>query len=61
VSKAIQQKELERTVSVVGAAIDKSAIRQQMTSEGVATTVVQSKCQCYQYFFFINDDLESMS
>lgn len=46
VSKAIQQKEQERSVtSVVGATIDKSTIRQQTASEGVATTVVQSKSQ----------------
>ena len=46
VSKAIQQKELERSVtSVKGSTIDKSSIRQQTASEGVATTVVQSKSQ----------------
>ena len=46
VSKAIQQKEQERSVtSVVGSTVDKSSIRQQTASEGVATTVVQSKSQ----------------
>lgn len=46
VAKAIQLKELERSVtSAVGATIDKSTIRQQTASEGVATTVVQNKAQ----------------
>ncbi len=48
--KAIQLKEQERAVTSSGASaalstVDKSAIRQQMTSDGVASTVVQSKSQ----------------
>ena len=51
VAKAIQQKEMERSVTSSGGGvttattIDKTTIRQQTASEQVASTVVQSKSQ----------------